>query len=322
MECSPLSPAKYTYRLRNWKAYNQSLKQRGSITLWIEDSVWRSWRDIPAGKQVGEKLYPDCVILCCLTLGSIYRQPLRQTQGFVESLLSLLGFAYPVPDYTTLCRRRGVLPVEVSRRLESGEKLELAMDSTGLKVFGEGEWKVRQHGASKRRTWRKLHIGIDIRTQEIVLARLTENSKDDAAVARQALSGQSTRLKSFHGDGGYDDSELRKTLGAEVEQIIPPPKDAVVRRGTRKKPVPEHLLQRNQAVEQINKQGRKQWKQQSGYHLRSRNEVAMYRYKMAFGGGLSARKMETQTTEAYIKCRALNIMASKGMPNSYLYAEI
>jgi IS5 family transposase len=247
---------------------------------------------------------------------------LRQTQGFVASLLFLLGLDYPVPDYTTLCRRRGVLPVEVSKRLESGEKLELAMDSTGLKVFGEGEWKVRQHGVSKRRTWRKLHLGIDIRTQEIVLARLTENSKDDAAVASQALKGRHVDLASFHGDGGYDDFEFRKILGTDVEQIIPPPKDAVVHKGTRKKPVPDYLIQRNQAVGQINEVGRKQWKRQCGYHLRSRNEVAMFRYKMSFGGGLSARKMETQTTETYIKCRALNIMASKGMPNSYLYAKI
>lgn len=179
-------PSKDTYKVKNWKAYNSSLVQRGSLTLWLEDSVLRSWRDTDVSKKVvGECVYADCVIQCCLLLGQAYHQPLRQTTGFVASLLVMLGYKdYAVPDYTTLCRRQSCLRVEVSKALAGNSKIDIALDSTGLKVYGEGEWKVRKHGASKRRTWRKLHIGIDVATQQIVLVELTTNSEDDAAVAR------------------------------------------------------------------------------------------------------------------------------------------
>ncbi len=154
----------------------------------------------------------------------------------MSSLLRLLGHAdYSVPDYTTLSRRQGCLPVEVSQALASHRKLDLALDSTGLKVYGEGE--VRKHGASKRRTWRKLHIGMDVETQEIVCVKLTTNGEDDAAVAGKMLQGKTAQLSSFRGDGAYDDFAFRELLSTGIQQIIPPPKDAVVHPGTKKKPV-------------------------------------------------------------------------------------
>jgi len=151
-------PGKDKHKVKNWKAYNRSLEQRGSLTIWLEDSVLRQWRDIAQEKKVvGECLYADCVIQCCLLLGQVYHQPLRQTTGFVHSLLTMLGHAaYVVPDYSTLCRWQNCLPVEVSQALNSPRNIVVALYSTGLKVYGEGEWKVRKHGASKRRTWRKL----------------------------------------------------------------------------------------------------------------------------------------------------------------------
>lgn len=147
-------PAKDKYKVKNWKAYNKRLVPRGSLSIWLEDSVLRQWREIAQEKKVvGECLYPDSVRQCCLLLGQVYHQPLRQTTGFVASLLTLLGHAaYAVPDYSTLCRRQHCLPVEVSKALSSLRKVAIAIDSTGLKVYGEGEWKVRKHGASKRRT--------------------------------------------------------------------------------------------------------------------------------------------------------------------------
>ena len=117
-----------------------------------------------------------------------YHQKLRQTTGFVSSILTLLGKGYfSIPDYSTLSRRQNILPVSISDRLNKGENLDIAIDSTGLKVYGEGEWKVRQHGITKRRTWRKLHIGIDVNTQEIICVDLTTNSQDDASIATKML---------------------------------------------------------------------------------------------------------------------------------------
>lgn len=313
---STTTPGKDRYKVTNWKAYNKSLVSRGSLTLWLEDSVLRAWRDIDISKKVvGECLYADCVIQCSLLLGYVYHQPLRQTTGFMASLLAMLGHGdYAVPDYSTLCRRQGCLPVEVSKALASNSKIDIAIDSTGLKVYGEGEWKVRKHGASKRRTWRKLHIGIDVDTQQIVCVELTSNAEDDAHVAAGMLKGKTERISSFRGDGAYDDFKLRKVLGNEVKQIIPPPKDAVVQQGTEKKPLPDYLQQRNQAVAYINSQDRKAWKVKEGYHKRSLNEVVMFRYKTTFTATMSARKMENQKTEVALKCKVLNIYRQQGMP--------
>jgi hypothetical protein len=120
--------------------------------------------------------------------------------------------------------------VEVSRRLESGENLTVGIDSTGLKVYGEGEWKVRKHGSSKRRTWRKLHICMDLDTQDILSVDLTGNREVDAAVGKGLLGVKTTHIKEFKGDGIYDDFGFRQKLGAGIIQTIPPPKDAVIQK--------------------------------------------------------------------------------------------
>jgi hypothetical protein len=164
MSTSAITRVKDKYKIKNWKAYNKSLCQRGSLTLWLEDSVMEEWERLSRKKkEVGEQTYSDSIIQCCLLLKINYRLRLRQSTGFLASLFLLMCKGhFNVPDYTTLCRRQRSLPVEIQKRLESGENLEIAIDSTGLKVYGEGEWKVRKHGWSKRRTWRKLHVCIDL----------------------------------------------------------------------------------------------------------------------------------------------------------------
>jgi hypothetical protein len=222
----------------------------------------------------------------------------------------------PVPDYTTLCRRQQHLSTVIEGCLEMGENLIVGIDSTGLKVYGEGEWKVRKHGCSKRRTWRKLHICIDLSTQEILSAELTENEEDDANAGKRMLKGKTDRVDSFIGDGAYDAFCFREVSGSGVKQIIPPPKNAVMQEGKKGKPLPEHLIQRNQAVEYIEKQGSKQWKTEHGYHQRSLNEVAVFRYKKIWDGELEARKTEYQKTEVRLKCAMINKFTGIGMPDS------
>ena len=319
MQTQPTTPVKDSYKIKNWKAYNKSLVQRGSISIWLEDSVLRSWRDIDVSKKVvGEQLYPDAVIQCCLVLGIVYHQALRQTTGFVASMLCLLGHAsFPVPDYSTLCRRQSCLPVEVSKALAGHKQLDIAIDSTGLKVYGEGEWKVRKHGASKRRTWRKLTIVINVHTQEIMQVALTSNAEDDAATGARILKGKVDKINSVRGDGAYDDFKFREILGEKVKQIIPPPRSAVVHKGTEKKPLAPFLKQRNEAVEFIEGHDRKEWKIKEGYHRRSLNEVGMFRYKTSFSDNMSARNMESQKTEVALKCKILNKYRQQGMPLAY-----
>jgi hypothetical protein len=171
----------------------------------------------------------------------------------------------------------------VSKVLVSGKNIDIDIDSTGLKVYGEGEWKVRKHGVSKRRIWRKLHIGIDVHPQEIICVELTSNSEEDAATATKMLHGQTAKISNFTGDGAYDNFSLRETLGSEIKQIIPLSKDAVVQKATKKKPVKAYLVQRNQqAVEFIESHDRKAWKIKEGYHRKSLYEVAMFLHKTAF----------------------------------------
>ncbi|KAA6349618.1 hypothetical protein EZS27_002946 [termite gut metagenome] len=222
---------------------------------------------------------------------------------------------FVVPDYSTLCRRQKSLLVELKNRLESGEKLVIGIDPTGLKLYGE--WKVRKHGWSKHRTWRKLPVCIDLDTQEILSVELTGNEEDDASVGSRMLEGKTGSILRFHGDGAYDKFGFREGLGSGIEQIIPSPKNAVIQKAKGKKPLPDYLIQRNRAVEYINKHGPELWKRQNGYHRRSLNEVVMFRYKRIFGRELDGRTVENQKTEVKLKCLALNKFSGIGMPDAY-----
>jgi hypothetical protein len=152
-------------------------------------------------------------------------------------------------------------------------------------------------------------------TQEILSVELTGNEEDDASVGGRMLEGKTGNIRSFHGDGAYDKFGFRKVLGNGIEQIIPPPKNAVIQKGKGKKPLPDYLLQRNRAVKYINKYGSKSWKEENGYHRRSLNEVVMFRYKTIFGGELDARTWENQKTEAGLKCLTLTHIAASAHPN-------
>jgi hypothetical protein len=281
--------------------------------------VLKEWESIRhKSKEVGEKMYSNSIVLCCLLLKVNYGLCYRQSTGFLKSLFELMGKGdLPVPDYTTLCRRQQLIPVEIEERLSRGENLVIGIDSTGLKVYGEGEWKVRKHGWSKHRRWRKLHICIDLNTQDILSVELTGNDADDASVGMRMLQGQSGRIRSFKGDGAYDKFGFREVLGNDVQQVIPPPKNAVVRLPKKREPLTDYLNQRNKAVDDIGKYGSKQWKEKQGYHQRSLNEVVMFRYKTIFGGKLTARKMENQITEVKLKCMLLNRFTKMGMTDSY-----
>jgi hypothetical protein len=233
-------------------------------------------------------------------------------------LLGMSGLL--VPDYSTLCRRQKSLPIEIGQRLKQGEHLVVGIDSTGLIVYGEGEWKVRKHCWSKHRTWRKLHICIDIDTQEILAAELTTNGENDAPVGKKMLSGKTENISTFHGDGAYDDIVFREFLGEEIQPIIPPPTNAIVKKPKKNEPLPQHIIKRNEAVEFIQKHGSKQWKIVHGYHKRNLNETVMFRYKTIFGGELDARTMENQKSEILLKCLILNKFTGIGMPDSYKVA--
>ena len=309
--------SKPKYRIRNWAAYNASLVQRGSITFWISEDVINAWEAQSDGprKRGGQKLYSDMAIECMLTIRAVFHLPLRAVEGFVRSLFELMDLNLPVPDYSTVCKRAKHLTVNLPPTASDGP-IHVVVDSTGLKIFGEGEWKVRKHGYSKRRTWRKLHLGVDSATHEIQAVVLTEASVDDAEVASDLLDQTSEPIEQFSADGAYD---KRKVYSAcekrKIPKIaIPPRRDARIwQHGNCAAPP----LPRDENLRQIRKMGRRRWKQVSGYHQRSLAETAVFRFKTVFGDHLQSRALPQQVTEAAIKCAALNRMTQLGMPDSY-----
>ncbi len=314
---------KQQYRVRNWKEYNAALTARGSLTFWVDEAALQGWRhQHKSGRRGASQTYTDSAVLCALTLQAVYHLPLRATVGLLASLLELMQAGLPVPDFSTLSRRRQHLAVELLASLPTGH-LHLVVDASGFKVYGEGEWKVRQHGYSKRRTWRKLHLGVDEASREILAAVASTNDfRDDELLGdllQQVPAEPEVALEQVSGDGIYDSRscyQLLQERGARAS--IPPCRRA------RLSSKPE-LAQRNASIERIaqlsrnGQDGRKKWKEEVGYHRRSLAETTFFRLKTLFGDRLSARGFAAQGRELLIRCAALNRMTRLGLPQSYPY---
>ncbi len=251
-------------------------------------------------------------------LKAVYRLAYRQTVGFGQSVMDLLGAGVRVPDYTTLCKRSVDLAVSLPTS-KPEEPKHIVVDSSGLEVYGEGEWKVRQHGYSKRRTWRKLHLSVDEHSQEIQALVLSEAGVDDAAAGQQLLRDTPGKIEQVSGNGSYDKAKFYAACSRrQVKHLaIPPRRNAKIwQHGNCKK----EPLFRDQNMRRIWQVGRNQWKIELGYHRRSLAETAVFRFKIIFGNGLSARTLHRQITEARIRGAALNRMTLLGMPDSYRVA--
>ena len=272
-------PKTSIYRVGNWSEYNEALKQRGNLTVWFSEAVIEKWYYDGPTKQGAQFTYSDIAIETALIFRSLFRLPFRQTQGFVQSLIQLMGLGLDTPDYSVLCRRQEVLKVGLGVQ-NTSDGVHVVVDSTGAKVFGEGEWKVRQHGWSKRRTWRKLHIALNEATGEILAETLTTNGMDDASQVDPLLAQVQQEIEAFGADGAYDKEKVYKALKyppnqeVPIQPIIPPRRNAKIGQHGNCKDPP---LPRDENLRRIRKMGRKGWKQQSGYHRRSIAETGMSR---------------------------------------------
>lgn len=306
---------KQQYRLRNWSHYNKALVERGSLTVWVSDDVLSAWNNQARSGKRGRPLdYSDTAILCMATLEEVYHLPLRATEGLMCSIIHLLGVELSVPDYTTLCRRRRTLEVELPRRKKS-EPLHMVVDSTGIKVYGEGEWKVRQHGYSRRRTWRKLHLAVDEATLELVAVVVTTNSFKDSQILPGLLDHVEGKIRQVSADGAYDSRNCYDAIRKrKARAAIPPQKRAKIwQHGNTK--AERHI--RDENLRAIRKKGRREWKRESGYHRRSLAETQVLRVKLIFGERVSARSFDGQAAQLLVRCAALNRMTQLGMPDSY-----
>ncbi|WP_322074879.1 IS5 family transposase [Burkholderia cepacia] len=303
---------KAKYRVRNWAAYNAGLINRGNITMWIDDDALA---DVPdtAPTRGRPRLYSDALIQALLGLKTVFHLPLRALQGFAQSLRDLAFTNLLVPNYTTLCRRAQTLLVRLPV-MHSSEPLHLVIDSTGAKVYGEGEWKVRQHGYSKRRTWRKVHLALDVNTGQLRAALMTHQEVADGEVLPELLDQipADEPIDTVGGDGAYDTQACYAAITARGATSSIPPREGAVRW-----PSTTHGgIQRNEAIDTIAQRSRREWKQQSGYHRRSMVENAMYRFKALTGPCLWARRTDTQATEVAVRVGVLNRLTELARPQS------
>jgi len=318
---------KRTYRIRNWKQYNASLIQRGSISLWISEEVQQRWYAPADGREGRPCKYSDIAIQAILALRTVFRLPLRGIQGAIMSIFTMAHIDLTVPNYTTLSRRMPKLAVDIGHDIPADEPLVLAVDGTGFKVFGEGEWKVRQHGVGKRRTWRKGHFVVVANGKykgRIVAQQGTGRDVGDCEVLEELLHRIPNPLIAVAGDGAYDTRWERRLIEQRLAQPLIPPRENAGKwleevRG-------EKILgakPRNEALDRIAQIGMPAWKEEIGYHVRSLVENTNFRIKTLFGERLSSRRKQgdTQDVEIALRVHALNVFSELGMPESYAVPE-
>jgi Transposase DDE domain len=301
---------KARYRVTNWPEYDGALVRRGELTLWVTEEAVAAWRAPATGKRGGQPIYSATAIETGLALRLVFHQPLRQTEGLLRSIATVLELDIAIPDHTTLSRRGDGLTI-LPKVVGHEEPLHLLVDSTGLKIYGEGEWLDQKRGIRSPRRWRKLHLGVDADTHEIVAVELTLDDVGDVSELPGLLDQVNAEIASVTADGAYDseiayDSVANSHPVADV--IIPPRATAVPNEIT--------VTQRDRHIATIERYGRMGWQRRSGYNRRSLVETAVYRYKTIIGRRLQARTMPTQRTEAKIGCNVLNRMTSFGMPTS------
>ncbi len=305
---------KTKYRVRNWAAYEESLRRRGDITIWFDDDAVASWNAVASGRPGGQQEYSDLAIRTSLTLRSLFHLGLRQTEGFVGSLMRLMRLELSVPDHTTLSRRGRTVDVPSLPRKADGP-IHLVIDSTGLKIVGGGQWNADKHGVSRnRRQWRKLHLGIDL-GGFIVASALTNSSEDDGSVGVDLLGRLGAPVASFRADGAYDSRAVYAALdevGMPGIDIAIPPRRTASSSG----PSVGTWQQREAALLRIDEVGRRQWRKESGAHQQARAENGMGRFKQILGPRLRARSENGQRREAMIGVSILNRMTDLGMPES------
>ncbi len=300
---------KMPFKVQNWPEYEAGLRRRGSLTLWIEDAALGEWQSTGPG---GQARYTDAAIQTSLMLRMAFKLALCQTEGLMMSVLTLMGLTLSAPDHSTVSRRAVALPVIQPAHVPLGP-LHVLIDSTGLQVYGAGQWLEAKHGAKSRRTWRKLHLAVDAASGMIVAQTLTDQDADDPSQVGPLLDQIDDPVGRVTADGAYDGAPTYQTIatyGDGIEVVIPPRSTAVPSGD------PGLPTQRDRHLAMIAEQGRLGWQVVTDYGQRSLVETTMGRYKALIGPRLRARGFAAQQTEAAVGVAVLNRMLAAGRPDS------
>ena len=308
---------KQKYTISNWPEYNAALRRRGDIEIWISDKAIEQWIEkerVYDGTGTPKK-FSDFAIIICHEIRQVYKLPLRQTQGFINSLFKLKQLPILCPDYSCLSKRLAKLDIKMPRYKKNDSPEEtlaaIAIDSTGLKRFGRNEWHQEKHKVSAKRSWRKLHIAVDDK-HTIHGAELTHRFVSDDSVVPKLIEQIDIKVDCATADGAYDSFDVYEALLAKFPDaniVIPPSSDAVYNK--------DNHAQRNRNLQEIKMFGRMNWQRVRHYGKRNYSELAIQRYKKILGSQLHARELPRQKNEAMIGCGILNKMAGLGMPLSY-----
>ena len=316
LRLNPNRPKRFRarYRIRNWPQYEAGLKRRGDLTLWLDEAAIAGWHAARRTTPGGQALYSDLAIELVLTLRLVFHLGLRQAEGFTQSVLRLLGLDLPVPDHTTLSRR-GRTSANRRPQVVPHGPLRLLIDSTGLKLFGKGEWNSDKHSRA-RRSWRKLHLAVDAETGEIVASVLTGREAADPDQVPVLLEQVEGEIASVMADGAYDGEPVYRAIEARQPQappsiVIPPRRSAVLSSRTDTDP-----SQRDGHIRLIQEQGHSAWRKATGNGRRSLVETAIGRYKALIGPRLRSRGVVNQQGEVARGAEVLNRMIRVAKPVS------
>lgn len=307
------------YKVRNWSQYNQSLTNRGNLFFWIDQKAIKKWKANKEPHFIGApRQYSDDAILCMLVIKNIFHQPYRQLIGLFISLFAMMGVSLPLPHFTTVAARARQLGKHF-KKLSSKRPRDLVFDSSGFKVYGEGEWKVRQHGKQKRRRWKKFHIAMCPESHEIILAEATELEEMDCEVMPRLIKQSPRSVEQVIGDGAFDTVNCYEAVDEMGMTLLTPPRRGAVH-------WPGDSLwekSRNKAISEIaglgdDDEARKLWKKLRGYHKRSLVETTYSRLKGIFGGELYSKSIDGQEVELLCKAAILNQMTQMGMPHGVM----
>jgi hypothetical protein len=307
---------KMKFKVTNWPEYEAGLRRRGSLTLWMTPEALSSWKAPKRTTRGGQPRYSDLAIETTLILGLVFGLRLRQTEGLLTSVLRLMGLDLAVPDHTTLSRRASKRRSPDKRqgdRIPDKGPVHVLIDSTGLEIYGAGQWLEEKHGAKSRRSWRKLHLALDADSGEIIAHVTTDQDAGDASQVEALLDQINDPIGQFTADGAYDGDPIYEAVtkhSADAAVVIPPRANAVNRSDT------GIASQRDRHIAAINADGRMKWQAATDYGKRALVETAIGRYKSTIGPRLRARSFAVQQTEVAISCTILNRMLGCARPKS------
>lgn len=291
-------------RKRNWKQYNKELVQRGSLTFLVDPDLFK--RQKIKGQRGRPLEFSNALITMLVMIKNHHRCSYRFLEDFVKSILALSNQTVPVPTYSLICKRATHIKSALPRLSDCHSEI-IILDASGVKVYGEGEWKVKIHGKSRPRKWLKLHVAIDAQTQEIVAEITTESTVADSTMTQSLLNQVDGLIKTTIGDGAYDHINAREAIRRRGSKaLIPPPKNA------RYKSTKDDRDKALSVIEGLggNEHARSSWRKLMGYSYRALVETAFSRMKRLFGDRLFSKNLEKQAIENRLRCVILNKMKS------------